>query len=68
MRWLNLLTLLSPLTFAWAAVHSFHGTFCIHSYAQAGCGNNPHISYATLAWASAAIFALAVVTALARRR
>ena len=66
---LNLLVLITPLTFLWAAIHGFHGAFCVHSYAQKTCGNNPVISYATLGWVSVVVFvvSVALIVAVARR-
>ena len=64
MKVLNLLVLITPLTFLWAAIHGFHGGVCVHSYAQNSCGNNPTISYGTVGWVSAAVFVLSVVIIL----
>ena len=66
---LNLLVLITPLTFLWAAIHGFSGGVCVHSYAQKSCGNNPVIGYQTVGWVSAVLFVLSVtlIIAVARR-
>jgi hypothetical protein len=46
----------SVVLFVYALFHGFSGSYCIHSYAQAGCGENLTLQGGQVAWLAPVVF------------